>query len=154
MIAFENKSYGEIVLHPPPLSYLSMLMLPFMVSSVAMRHISKFFSYMMFWLENIFFILGFLMIEFIISPLSYIKIWWNILWNSIGVLTIITNSIVFAIIGFPLTICLVLRDCSYLIRILTYHQGCRFAKFGDNAEEEVDRAMRTKVYNETRITVI
>ena len=30
MIAFSDKSYGEIVLHAPPLSYLTLIMIPFM----------------------------------------------------------------------------------------------------------------------------
>lgn len=40
MIAFEEKAYGEIVLHPPPLSYISMVMIPFVWSSFLMTYVT------------------------------------------------------------------------------------------------------------------
>jgi hypothetical protein len=40
MIAFDEKSYGEIVLHPPPLSYMSAIMIPFVISSWLMKYIT------------------------------------------------------------------------------------------------------------------
>jgi hypothetical protein len=84
IIAFEDKSYGEIIVHPPPISYLSTLMLPFVLSKCAMVHISKFFSYMMHWLENLVFILGFYWFEFFIAPLAYVKIWINLCFGTRG----------------------------------------------------------------------
>ena len=109
---------------------------------------------MMFWLENFLMIVSFLILEFVLSPLAYVKIWWNILSNSAGVLNIIMNSIIFAVIGFPWIIFLVLRDCTYLIRILCLHKGCRFGRFNDHIEMELDAGLRVRIYNETRATVI
>lgn len=121
MTAFEERSYGEIILHPPPLSYLSTMMIPFLVSSFLMRYISAAFSYMMYWLENIFFIFTFLFSELLLAPIAYIKVWINIIRNSMGVFKTILNCIVIALIGFIMIFFLLLRDVAYLIKILCYH---------------------------------
>ena len=154
MIAFSEKSYGEIILHPPPLSYLSLLMIPFMFFRTLMIYITKGFSFMMFWLENIIFISFFLAFELIISPFAYIKVWFNIVRNSMGVCRTILNCIVWAIIGVIMMFYIVVSDCVNLIKILCYHNGCRHGFIDDLAEEEVDTALKIKVYNETRATVI
>jgi hypothetical protein len=155
MIAFEERSYGEIILHPPPLSYLSTLMIPFLVSSFVMQYISKGFSYLMYWLENLFFISGFLFLELLIAPVAYVKVWINIVRNSMGVLKTILNCIVWGLIGLIMTGFLMFRDVAYIIRILCYHQGCREGRIDDLlAVVEEEPALRIKVYNETRSTVI
>lgn len=125
MIAFSDKSYGEMVLQPPPLSYLTILMVFFTPLPRAMVYISKFFSYLMFWIENVFLILGFLGFEIFIFPFAYIKIWFNIVKNSMGVLRRIINCFVWAIIGMPMMLFIVFRDMAYILKILGSHQGCR-----------------------------
>ena len=121
MIAFSDSSYGEIVLHPPPLSYISILMLPFLVCQKLMVYISRAFSYVMFWLENFVFIVAFLGYEAIISPLAYFKVWYNIIKNSVGVLKKIGNCIVWALIGVIMMVFIVISDCCNLIKILYSH---------------------------------
>lgn len=138
MIAFNDRAYGEIVLHPPPLSYLSAMMIPFLVSKQAMKYMSIGFSYLMFWVENVFFILIFLVFEILIFPVAYIKVWINIIKNSMGILNTILNCIIFLIIGIFTMLYLLLRDVCYLIKILSYHNGCRFGKADELAEESMD----------------
>jgi hypothetical protein len=154
MIAFEDKSYGEMVLHPPPLSYLSAALIPFTFSSFLMLYITKAFSYLMHWIENLFFIFGFLFLELALAPLAYIKVWLNIILNSLGFLKTVVNCIVWAIVGIPMMIFLLLRDIGYLMIILCHHQGCRHGKIDELAEVVIDIGVRDRVYNETRNTVI
>lgn len=135
MIAFSERSYGEIILHPPPLSYLSIIMVPFLLSRKGMAYVSKSFSYFMFWLENIFFIASFFTFEAVILPIAYIKVWINIVRNSMGILNTILNCVVWALIGIFMMFYLLLRDVSYLAKILSYHNGCRFGKLDELAEE-------------------
>jgi hypothetical protein len=125
MITFSDPAYGEIVLHAPPLSYLSILMFPFLICRAAMVYISKFFSYLMFWVENIFFIFAFFALEIVLLPLAYIKIWFNIIRNSMGVLRTILNALIWAIIGVIMMIFMLFSDMFNLIKILCYHKGCR-----------------------------
>jgi hypothetical protein len=121
MIAFEDRSYGEIILHPPPLSYLSTLMVPFLISPYIMKTVSRGFSYLMYWLENLFFVAVFALFEFFMAPIAYVKVWFNILKNSMGVLKTIGNCIIWLLIGFIMIVFLFLRDIFYLIKILCYH---------------------------------
>jgi hypothetical protein len=125
MIAFDDKAYGELVLHPPPVSYLSTAMIPFIWSSTAMRYLTKGFSYLMHWFENIFFIGGFMMFEGMLAPLAYVKIWINIIANSMSLLKTIINCLMWAIMGLPMMVFMILRDSTFLIRILLNHQGCQ-----------------------------
>ena len=154
MIAFEEKAYGEIVLHPPPLSYISMIMMPFVWSSFLMTHVTKWFSYMMHWLENVFFALGFLFLEIFLLPLAYLKVLMNLLSNSLSILKALINCAVWMIIGIPVLLFLVLRDVGYLLKILFYHNGCRASRPEEKEEEQIPVEERERVYNETRNTVI
>jgi hypothetical protein len=125
MIAFEDECYGEIVLHPPPVSYLSAMMIPFLISSVVMKYLTKGFSYTMHWIENLFFLFGFLLFEGALAPLAYIKVWVNMITNSLGVIKMVMNCLMWALLGVPMITFLLLRDAFYLLKILSYHQGCR-----------------------------
>jgi len=154
MIAFEEKAYGEIVLHPPPLSYISMIMMPFIMSSFLMTYVTKFFSYMMHWLENVFFIFGFLFLEMALLPLAFVKVLMNLLTNSLSVLKALVNCLVWMIIGIPVILYLVLRDSRYLIKILSYHNGCRASRPEEQEEDEIPVEVRERIYNETRNTAI
>lgn len=142
MIAFNDRAYGEIVLHPPPLSYLSAMLIPFLVSSLLMNYISKGFSYFMFWLENFFFIVLFLIFELVISPIAYFKIWINILRNSMGILNTIMNSIIWLLTGVFIIMYLLVRDMGFLLKILSYHNGCKYGKADELAEEAIDPHIR------------
>ncbi len=154
MIAFDEKAYGELVLHPPPLSYISMIMMPFIFSSFLMRYVTKSFSYMMHWLENTFFIFGFMVLEFVMLPFAYLKVLMNLLTNSLGVLKALVNGLVWLIIGIPVMLMLVLIDVCNLLRILCYHNGCRSSRPEEQEEVEITLEERERIYNETRNTVI
>lgn len=121
MIAFSDTAYGEIVLHAPPLSYLSILMVPFLSCERAMYYISMFFSYLMYWIENVIFLLIQFLYEIVILPLAYMKVWFNIVRTSMGILRLILNCIIWAIIGFPMIIFLLFADMVNLFRILCFH---------------------------------
>jgi hypothetical protein len=121
MIAFSDKSFGEMVLHPPPLSYLTILMVFFTPLPRAMVYISMFFSYLMFWIENCFFIVGFVGFEVLILPLAYIKIWFNIVKNSMGIIRRLVNCVVWAVVGLPMMIFIVFRDLAFILKILCKH---------------------------------
>ena len=121
MIAFDDKHYGEMVLHPPPISYLATIMIPFSFSSFLMKYVTKTFSYLMYWVENTFFLCGFLTIEMVLMPFAYLKIWSNIIASTLGFLKTIVNCLSWAILGVPMMLYLILRDCCYLLNILGHH---------------------------------
>lgn len=154
MIAFEDEAYGEMVLHPPPVSYISAMLIPFVFSRVVMRFISKGFSYFMHWIENTVFICGFLLFEVVLAPLTYVKVWINLIASSVGLLKTVVNCLVWVILGVPMIIFIILRDAAYLIKILSYHQGCRDGKADELNDDDISQETRERIYNEIRNTVI
>ena len=148
-----ERDYGEIVLHPPPLCYAILILLPCLVSKFLMKYASKGFSYFMFWCENMALLFGFLAFEMAMAPVAYFKIWINIIRSSIGFLKILFNCIMFAVLGLPMLFFLIFRDVYYLIKILSYHQGCRMG-VSELDEEQVNPQLELRVFNEVRATVI
>lgn len=86
-----------------------------------MEYITMSFSYLMHWMENVFFLGGFMMFEAALAPLAYIKIWINIIANSMSLLKTIVNCIAWAAMGLPMIIFMILRDSAFLIKILSNH---------------------------------
>ncbi len=152
--AFNEDVYGELVLHPPPLSYIASIMLPFVVSKALLKRAARFFAFLMFWLENILFLAIFFLFELLLMPVAYCKIWFNIIKNSLGVLNTVLNIVFWLFLGIFISFFLALRDTYYLFRIFLYHHGCRFGRFDDNGEVELDPQTRVHVYNEVREAVI
>lgn len=121
MIAFENQYYGEIIIHPPPISSLIAPILIFIAIKPLMRVLNKLFSYMIFWLENIVFTIFFTLYEFLLVPIVYAKIFINILTCSYGLFTTIFKCIIWVFSGFFFSIFLAFRDIYYLLKILSMH---------------------------------
>lgn len=119
MIAFNEKSYGEIILHPPPLSYLCIILLPFLGNKEKMKRVTKMFSLLMFWIENAFFVTGFFFFEIVLLPFAYLRTTLN-LFHVIdaGFLRKIGLFICWVILGLPLDIYLVYKDLTYFLKIL------------------------------------
>ena len=87
MIAFSDENYGELVVHPPPLNSFCIVMMPFALllpqprvkdgkqaeTQSKMLSISKTFSKIEFWVENILLLPVFIGIELAMIPLVYMK---------------------------------------------------------------------------------
>jgi len=153
MIAFDNRYFGEMILHPPPLSYLSAIMLITLPCKKVSANIGVKFSKFMFWIENIVFIGIFIVIEFFVAFPTYLKIWFNILKSSVGVFGTLINCVIWACLGIPWVLLISFKDTYYLIKILKYHDGCR-SKTEEESLKETPVETRIRVYNETRMTVI
>jgi hypothetical protein len=140
VIAFENPAYGDLVLHPPPLCILTA---PVFLCCCALPQrylvvISKYFSYFMFWFENIFFIFAFIVQVALLVPLVYIKNFFIIIGSRIGLPKTLLYAAGWLFVGLFITLFLALRDVYYYTRILSMHRGCREA-YGleDELKEEV-----------------
>ena len=55
--------YSELVVHPPPLNFLTMFLVPFAIKKTFMKKASKKFAVMVFWTENLLYLISFLMYE-------------------------------------------------------------------------------------------
>jgi hypothetical protein len=126
LLAFENEAYGEIVLHPPPLSYGCLILLPYLWNEKKMLKNSKKFSIAMFWIENVTGIFAFIIYELILVPFSYWKTALNLLQGSgSGTIRTLWECLIWFIIGIPFNIYLVYKDCSTLHKILKMYDGCK-----------------------------
>lgn len=83
MLAFETPTYGELVIHAPPLNIFCILLVPFTVNPKIMEKASKYFSYMMYWIENSLLICCFIGLEFFIYPLVFLKSLCNVVHMSL-----------------------------------------------------------------------
>lgn len=87
MSAFEEGELGELIKHPPPMSVFSIFLLPLSFNKKLFSKASTFFSYGMYWVENIVFIFIFLLYEISILFITYFKVYFNIIRASEGLFT-------------------------------------------------------------------
>ena len=138
MTAYSEVEFRELVLHPPPMSCFSVLLIPFFLwKSALLEKMSKMFSYTMFWAENIVFLSSFLFYEFAILLLTYGKVYLNIFRASEGLFTKIFFVGVWVFFGISILFCFIVYDMVSLWRILLMHDGCRKQK-NEEEEQEVE----------------
>jgi hypothetical protein len=75
LVAFENKGYGELAIHTAPINSLTVVvqLAAFMTPPRFMPYVCKYFSLMMYWLENVAFILMFVVVELLLVIPVYVK---------------------------------------------------------------------------------
>ena len=71
--------YSELVIHPPPLNFFSMFLIPCVIRKSLMKRASEIFSKLMFWVENIIYLMVFFCYEMVLVPFIYFKNCFNIL---------------------------------------------------------------------------
>ncbi|CDW75745.1 UNKNOWN [Stylonychia lemnae] len=121
---FEEPAYGELVLHPPPLSYGCIILLPFVRNRRKMLKLSRLFSMVMFWIENCIFIPFFILFEIIMIPLAYLKTALSILlFIDSGVFRKIFVLAIWLTFGFFIDFYLVYKDIQNVIHILLHPKG-------------------------------
>jgi hypothetical protein len=166
MIAFTERSYGEIVLHAPPVNVCTLVMLPFVPFPSMMVSVSRYFSLMIFWFENLIGVLFFMIFEIILIPIVFLKTIFNIIYSTSGLFTTVFNVLKWLIFGIFYLFAILSYDVFMLIKILTMHRGCKeykeeqTNKGQEEAEDdeensrERERDMNQQVFNEVRGVVI
>ena len=67
------------MVHPPPINYLIVLLLPSLFKKSNMARSSEIFSKFIFWLENIFYLTSMMLYLLLLVPIIYLKLMINIL---------------------------------------------------------------------------
>lgn len=78
----DKDGYKELVIHPPPLNFLTVPILLGAFSRSCMRGYGECFSKFMFWIENVPFIFWFLAQEVFLIPVAYVKQLFNFIAKS------------------------------------------------------------------------
>ena len=161
LTAFKDRDYGELLMHPPPLSFICGILVLFVWSRPAMSKLSKWISYMMFWVENVVYVLCFFLFEVIISPFAYLKIWFNLFQivkttgsGTLGFFKSLFYTLIWAFLGPLLMIYIVSVDIKNFLHILIFHDGFTRTKEDRIAAFKTDDNMKIRLYNETRAIVI
>jgi hypothetical protein len=75
MIAFKDEwGYTELIVHAPPTNVFLILLVPFIFNKEKMRYWAEKYSKVVFWVENIYFIIEFFLKELILVPYNYVRI--------------------------------------------------------------------------------
>lgn len=130
IIPFQDRIYGELLLHPPPLTYSAIVfILPTFCSNRGMENMSYLFSQFMYWLENIVFGLFFFTFELLLCLPTYFKVFHNIVLNAKGG-KLALYLVIWLFLGFFITIFIVLEDMKHLFKIFFETEG-----FKDQVEQ-------------------
>lgn len=70
----DPNGYAELVIHPPPINFFTAFILPFIVRKSLMKKAAECFSKFMFWIENVFYLLYFMLQEMLLFPLIFVKV--------------------------------------------------------------------------------
>ncbi len=71
--------YTELVVHPAPMNYISSILLLTVFDDGLMRRSSEIVSKLIFWIENIYYVLEMLLIELVLAPFIYCRLIINII---------------------------------------------------------------------------
>lgn len=82
MIAFTDDAYGGLVLYPPPISYITIIMIPFTMCRGTMVGMQNCIALVRYWVENFVLLLLFIGLEIAVFPIAFIKVFVNIIKNS------------------------------------------------------------------------
>ena len=113
----DQSGYTELVVHPPPINYISAILLITTFDKGLVKRASELISKLIFWLENLYYILVMLFRELILAPFIYIKITANIIKGASFFNAIYLISVWFFGGPFFLTYCL-LNDMYFYSKIL------------------------------------
>jgi hypothetical protein len=141
----DDYGYSELVLHPPPMNILSVFIWPAAFVPSFMKQAAVAFSKMMFWLENMVYIIIFIFSEVVLFPVVYIKLAIQITIQS-TFLSLIPMLALWILSG-PLVLIYHLgHDVFYLIKLL-----CDYMDEHDEYKEKEETDFRHDkivIYNE------
>jgi len=158
LIAFRNDAYGELAIHTAPINILTVLVqiAALMLPEKFMRILCKYFSFGMYWLENIIFILIFIGFELLLVLPVYVKNIPLMAWASMGLFTKAFNAAIWVFAGIPITLFIVASDVYNYVKILSMLEGCKGHQGirDELEEEEASEDIILKAYQEARNTAI
>ena len=147
----ENKGYSELVIHMPPVNYLTILLFaPALTSQIAMDRSSQVFSYIIFWFENLVFYVPLMMIiEIVLIPYIYIRMIINIM-RAEDFIPAIMFSLAWMLIGLPYLLWTAGVDIYNYFKVLCDY---REDEFNNETEKEDELQDKIVIYNELIDTI-
>jgi len=94
----DNYGYQELVIHPPPLNFFALPLIPCVVKRECMKSASHFFAEVIFWFENIFYFIILMAYELFLIPLIFFRVLINTISMS-SCLTLIPYTLLWFFVG-------------------------------------------------------
>jgi len=142
-----------MVLHPPPLSYACIVFLPFINNRNRITKVSRTFSIVMFWIENLVLFILFFLYEMILIPFAFLKTLFNILFSvDSGILRKIGLLFFWIVAGLVISGTMIYRDFKDLAFILSNLNG--FSDELQKQEENLNIQTKIEILNLVRDSVI
>ena len=139
--------YAELVVHPPPINYLSVFLLISIFRNQWMLKASQIFSKSVFWLENcLFFFSKMLVDELLLIPLIYLKLIFNIMKVENNLLNALFLSAIWLVIGPFYLLHGLCKDMYYYVKLLYNYHEDDFV--GDDQAKEDELQDKIVIYNE------
>lgn len=126
--------YYELVIHPPPLNIFTFALLPFLIKGSFMRRGAECFSKFMFWAENFFYIIFFTFYEFVLCPVIFLRVIYNIFRLSTWWF-FVPMFLFWVIVGPIYLIAMIFKDLFYFIKILCDYHDDEYMKNERNEED-------------------
>jgi hypothetical protein len=140
-----KQGFAELVVHPAPINIFSLLLLPFAFVPNTFSGKAEVFSKLMFWIENLFFVILLLIYSIILIPIIFFKMLYNF-FRSMKIYTFVPIALTWIVLGLLVLPFYAFKDVAYLIIIL-----CNYNDEEDQMKEkkqEDDKQDRIMVYNE------
>lgn len=141
----DPNGYSELVIHPPPINVFVLFILPCIFRKSWMKKGAECFSKFIFWLENVAYIFSFLIYEFMLCPVIYLKIFLNIIILA-GWLKVIPLLFFWMFVGPFVLLFAICKDLFFYIKILCDYQD-EEDQFKEKEEEDFKQD-KIVIYNE------
>lgn len=115
-----HHGYDELVNTPAPLNVFTMLMIPFSMSKTMTTHMAFFYTRLVYWTENIFYMLVFFFYELFLVPIIFIRVSFNAL-RLAGIFSMLPLLLVWFLISPIVLVMGVCKDNINFIKILCYN---------------------------------
>ena len=132
----EKHGYGQFMLHPPMMNYLVLTIVPFIFCKKLMPKVSDVFSKIIFWIENLVYVIILLIGEIFLIPLIYLKHFLNIL-KAATILNAILLMTVWSIIGIFFLVYALFKDLHFYFKILCDYKELDEDEVQKNRDEEI-----------------
>lgn len=125
----DKRGYAELVVHPAPIGTLTLFLLPALCAPKAFPDRAEVFAKLMYWAENLFFMLAFVVYACLLMVAIFFKVLYN-LFRSMRLLSFPPVALLWIVFGFVALPLFVAKDLFYLVSIL--------CDYGDTGDAEAD----------------
>lgn len=113
----DENGYAEFVIHPPPLNYFSLFIAWCVIKRTWMKTAAEIFSKVIFWFENLLYIILFFGYEVVLIPFIFFRVIFNV-FKLAGFFRFLYIFFIWLVFGFLTLVYYALKDTFYYIRIL------------------------------------